>query len=434
MKIYSLKNSINHLLLISLFNVLILPSKANELKENNLKISSISELENKINQNIPDNYLKKIPRNDYIVGPGDVLRVSISRKIPELFTITAIDGEGTIYLPKIDRIFVKGLSLKELNLLLKKEYTKFVKNPSPEVEVEKYRTINVSVNGEVLNPGIQTLGGSINVPINTELTEETNQLEMLSKLQGSNSTIKSGAGISSNTLMQLNGSNIKNSLFPKNKLNKINIRKTANLYFPTVIDVIRSSGGFTEYSNLSKVELIRINNLSEGGGKIKTNLDFSSLLRNFNNDQNIRVYDGDIINIKKSNQPNSNILNRSVQARINSKFINVYVAGRVNNPGVKKIFRGSTANDAILIAGGPKIIKGPVRLLSFRNNGSIEKRKFRFSLRNKRGGYKNPFLQEGDLIAIGESPLSVTSEVIREVTSPLTGIFSTYGLIKALSD
>ena len=87
-----------------------------------------------------------------------------------------------------------------------------------------------------------------------------------------------------------------------------------------------------------------------------------------------------------------------------------------------------------MIAGGPKIIKGPVRYLSYRNNGTLEKRKFKFNLRNKRGGYKNPYLQEGDLIAIGESPLSVTSEVIREVTSPLTGIFSTYGLIKALSD
>ena len=43
-------------------------------------------------------------------------------------------------------------------------------------------------------------------------------------------------------------------------------------------------------------------------------------------------------------------------------------------------------------------------------------------------------LEEGDLIVIGNSPLSLTNEIITEVTSPFVGIFSTYGLIQAINN
>ena len=92
---------------------------------------------------------------------------------------------------------------------------------------------------------------------------------------------------------------------------KILVRLKGQILEPQgkVIEQSLNSLGFTEFSNLTQIELTRINNLSEGGGKIKTTLDFSSLLTNFSNDQNIRVYDGDTLNIKRNNQPNPNILN-----------------------------------------------------------------------------------------------------------------------------
>jgi len=54
--------------------------------------------------------------------------------------------------------------------------------------------------------------------------------------------------------------------------------------------------------------------------------------------------------------------------------------------------------------------------------------------KNKRGQFKNPNLLDGDLIVVGENILTATSEVVKEVTNPLVGIFSTYGLVKAISD
>ena len=44
------------------------------------------------------------------------------------------------------------------------------------------------------------------------------------------------------------------------------------------------------------------------------------------------------------------------------------------------------------------------------------------------------FLKDGDFILVGSSALANSAEVINEVTSPFVGIFSFYGLIKAVRD
>ena len=72
------------------------------------------------------NYLKNLPDSDYIIGPGDSLQIIVSREYPELKSQVIIDGEGTIYLPRLKRIFVNGLSLNELNEILNKAYEKFL--------------------------------------------------------------------------------------------------------------------------------------------------------------------------------------------------------------------------------------------------------------------------------------------------------------------
>ena len=85
------------------------------------------------------------------------------------------------------------------------------------------------------------------------------------------------------------------------------------------------------------------------------------------------------------------------------------------------------------MAGGAKVIRGPVTFIRFESDGSIDKRKMSLT-KKQRGKFVNPNLRDGDLIIVGENALSTTNEVIKEVTNPFVGIFSTYGLIKALSD
>ena len=81
-----------------------------------------------------------------------------------------------------------------------------------------------------------------------------------------------------------------------------------------------------------------------------------------------------------------------------------------------------------------KVLKGPVLFIRFNNDGTIDKRRFKYKKNAKRGSYSNPMLRNGDLIFVDQNFLTSTNEIVNEVTSPFIGIFSAYGLIKAISE
>ena len=177
-------------------------------------------------------YLKKDLTSDYILGPGDFLKINVSRDYPELNSLVRIDREGTLYLPKIKRVYVEGLSLNEFNKLLTEAFREFIKFPSVEASIIEYRPIRIYVDGEVENPGLQTLGGAFSISANKE--DESSERD--------------------------------------DKDSSINQPIMTN-YFPTVFDAIRSAGGITRFSNLAEVELIRINSITNGGGRKKALID-----------------------------------------------------------------------------------------------------------------------------------------------------------------
>ena len=75
---------------------------------------------------------------------------------------------------------------------------------------------------------------------------------------------------------------------------------SSSTHFPTVFDAIRSAEGITAYTDLSKVEVIRKRAEGVGGGRIKTNLNFLSLITEGNESQNIRLFDGDTLKLEKA--------------------------------------------------------------------------------------------------------------------------------------
>lgn len=356
-------------------------------RNDNLFAENINDINN---YSINLDYLERIPEVDYIIGPGDELAVTISRDYEELDTIAKVDSEGTIYLPKLLRVYVQDLSINELNNLLNDAYTKYVKYPAVEVKVINYRPVRVYLKGELNNPGIEVLEGSFS-------PSEIDNLES-SDLESSDLS--------------------KNSIF----------------YFPTVFDAIRGRGGITPYSDLESVEVIRVNKKSAGGGKISTKLNFLETIKNGDFSQNIRVYDSDIIKINRLPKPNNNLLFSAISTDLNSKFIQVSVFGRVENPDKIKISKLSSLNDALNLSGGIKVLKGYITLIRFEDNGNVDKRKIRYSKRAKRGSKNNPILNDGDVIFVGKSTFNIASEVINEATSPFAGLLSAFGLYKALQE
>ena len=356
-------------------------------------------------ENINSNYLTDFQTNPYIIGPGDSIGIRVSLEYPELTRVVTINGEGTVNLPFIKKVFVKGLTLDELNKLLNEKFSKYVKFPDLESEIVSYRPVSILIDGEVPNPGIYKLMGS---------------------LTASNSLFES-----SSIYSELREKEI-------SILEKIppNIEKTSDIsfYFPTVFDALKASGGVTRFSDLANIKLIRKNTISNGGGRIQTTINFEDLILNGDSSQNIRVYDGDMIVINKLEEDDPNISINAIKTNLNPKYIRVFVGGRVNTPGNKIIGKESSLNDAIDMAGGLKVIKGPIKYLTYNKNGIAEKSIFNYKKNSKRGSKTNPYLKEGDLIMVGSGFLSQSTEVINEVTAPFTGLYSTYRLIEAFTD
>jgi len=355
----------------------------------------------KYSENLTLDYLNNTSNFNYIIDKGDTLSVIASREYPELDAIVTVDNEGTIYLPRLKRIYVAGLTVDELIPLLNKAYKKFINFPAVELDITEFRHLEIYVRGEVNNPGIRVM----KIKNNIGDIKSTSSPVLIDPLK----TIDS---------------------FPFfNKTNNYN-----NYISPTVFEALKMSGGITSYSDLENIVLIRKDTKTNGGGKIKTSLNLKKFLQDGDSSHNLNLYDKDEIIVKKLEEPDEDILGSAVLSELNSKYIKIFVVGRVNNPGYVTVFKTSTLNDAIAFAGGTKFLKGPIQYLTFKNDGTIDKRKFRFSRRNRSGSYKNPFLKDGDLIVVGNSPFSLTAEVINEITSPFQGIYSTYKLIEAFND
>ena len=373
--------------------------------------SSIEPLKSNLKEEqeiLKTNYLDKIPRDDYLLGPGDLLTISIADSLPELVGSYRVQGDGTLYLPKINKVYVQGLTVTDLDSALNEKYKEFVKRPNVNTILSEYRPIRVFIEGEIQNSGLYTLPGSI-YPNNQKAKQiiKQNADETFAKRIESARTKKN---------IDLN---INNDLF----FNSRNVE-----YFPTVFEAIRLAGGITPFSDLSNIRVVRKNSPMNGGGKIQTNLNFLALINDGDNSQNIRIYDGDVISIRKSESESVEQLSKAIKSNLNPKYINVFVSGMVESPGLIQVSRSSTLNEAIVFAGGKKILSGPVTLIRINPDGSLDKRNIRYSTRNKNGSKKNPYLRERDIITVGKSKFNVASTIISEVTAPFVGVYATYNL------
>jgi polysaccharide biosynthesis/export protein len=103
-------------------------------------------------------------QQEYFLGPGDVLDVSIYA-LEEPGQTTHLNRtagkEGTISLPWIGEVPIKGLTLKQLEENIRAAYeNRFIKNPQISIEIKDHRSVAVVVTGAVRTPGVYYLSSS----------------------------------------------------------------------------------------------------------------------------------------------------------------------------------------------------------------------------------------------------------------------------------
>ena len=341
----------------------------------------------------------------YILGPGDGLQIELL-DLPDLSGIFSIGPDGTLYLPRLRALYVEGLTVEELRYFLTKQYKTYVRDPQVYVRPVAYRPVRIYIGGEVQRPGYYTLEGSTNL---SEVVEATNRVER---------------GIRPNSIQGSSFNQQQYTNYQSN--NSANFGRTFVL--PTVFDAIKSAQGITPYSNLSKVQVTRKRALGHGGGRIRANLDFLSLITEGDESQNIRLFDGDVVSVGKSNVVMREQLLKAGQTNLSPQFMNIFVSGRVKNPGGVVVPQGSVLNQAISLAGGPELLRGKVEFIRFTRDGEVDRRIFSFNPGAAADAPNNPVLMAGDLITVRESLLSASATVLNELTAPALSIYSIYSI------
>jgi polysaccharide biosynthesis/export protein len=93
---------------------------------------------------------------DYVVGPGDELRVRLWGQV-NLNARVSVDRNGQIYLPRVGAVNVTGIRYDELTGYLKNEVGRVFKNFDLNVTMGQLRSIQILVVGQARRPGTYTV-------------------------------------------------------------------------------------------------------------------------------------------------------------------------------------------------------------------------------------------------------------------------------------
>jgi len=243
---------------------------------------------------------------DYVIGDGDSLQISVWGN-SELSRSVVVRPDGKISLPAVGEINASGLTPVELTEVLEKELKKVIKTPIVTIIMNGMSNYNVFVFGQGVSAGRRTL------------SRQTTLLEFLCEL-GS----LEGADLYNSYLVRDKNIIKKNfyELFNKGDFSQDMILESNDmLFFPdnfekritivgeinkpntipyreglTILDVILSSGGFTEFAKENDVQILRkgendVRNLE----KVKVKDLMKGEL-----EHNLKIMPGDFIIVKES--------------------------------------------------------------------------------------------------------------------------------------
>lgn len=358
-----------------------------------LDLVHAENVENNINKLEKEKQIKREEQNKnklaeiYLLGPNDVIFINFVGLI-EYSSTYRVESDGYLYLPESVLIKAEDLTISELKDKLVSSYSKYIIDPIFDLKILNRRPIRVSIVGEVKRPGLYTLSEPV---YDIELKKREKKESIFGPIQTESSSPKNFA------------------------------------YTPTVYDAIRKANGITPYSDLSGIVLKRFT--KENGEKIqiKTTLNLLELLMGGDQSQNLKLFDGDILLVKKSQNYIPDQINLARNSNLNDDIVSVFVSGQMTNTGYQQLPSGSSLNQAIALSGGKKFLSGNIEFLRFGRDGKVEKRKFNYRSEAKIGSYKNPVLLDSDIIHINRSLIGTGTEFLGKILAP-------YSMFKIIND
>lgn len=364
--------------------------------------------------------------SSYILGPGDVLEVSVWG-YPDLTRTVAVRPDGGVSLPLVGEVRAAGLSVAQLTRVLTRAYAEYIREPQVTVIVKEFRRIRASALGQVARPGTYVLApGSRLLDLLSEaggLTEAAapqGQLLVAGRPPQPVDLQKVLAGDATANLVLLGGETL---VVPEDLTNIVNV--LGEVQRPgryrlkgevRVLDALLMAGGLTEKASLGGARLVR-------ASRETVALHLDALLLRQEMGHNLPLAPGDTLFIPEE---------------LNTR---IYVLGDVNSPGAFPVRGPVTLLQAIAMAGGPvqrgaataravhivrrnggadQVVAGG-RVERLPNGGTLVSVELA-ALMQPAGAAREIAVLPGDVVVIPQSQLSGL-QVILSILSGILGLF-----------
>jgi polysaccharide export outer membrane protein len=103
-----------------------------------------------------------MPGQDYIIGPGDVLEISVW-KVEELTKPVTVLPDGKIAFPLVKQVMAAGKTVEQFSMELETRLTRFVPDVNLSVLVQQVNSMLIYVIGRINKPGRFILNSNIDV-------------------------------------------------------------------------------------------------------------------------------------------------------------------------------------------------------------------------------------------------------------------------------
>ena len=427
---------------------------------------------------------------DYTLGAGDRINLNI-------FQVEEYSGEypvlvdGTISLPLVGRVDVRGMSLKQTSEAVSKEYATYLKRPIITVGLVAPRPLRIGIAGEVDNPGAYEVALSAEnpqFPSVTDLLEQAGGITTIADVRNVRVTRKTGDKeivYNSNLWDLLVNNQIRQDISLRdgdtifvpttNEINTAELNRLAQASFglqsdkPIQVAVVGEvyrpgshfiqpellSGDTESRANQGRQESIppRLSQAINAANGIKPLADIKDIqvkrtawngeekviavnlwevLQSGDTSQDIILQDGDRVIIPEADTLAEDDRRQVASATFSPETITVNVVGEVVSPGPVEVEPNTPLNQAILAAGGfdtQRADRNEVELVSLKPNGTVEKRTIEVDLGAEVNEETNPVLGQNDVVVVGRSGTTKAGDTIGNVLSPLGGAFGLFNLI-----
>ena len=418
---------------------------------------------------------------EYTLGAGDQIRLDIFQ-VEEYSGEYPVNVDGTISLPLVGGVNVEGLTLKETEEAVSKQYSIYLKRPIVNAGLVAPRPLEIGISGEVDNPGsyeFQLTAATPDFPTVTDMIEQAGGITTLADVRnvqvrrvvkGKTVTFKSdlwslinfgqlnqdislrdGDTIFLPTVTEINTAELERlseASFGLQIDEPISVAVAGEIFRPGSLVVqpeklgggngtnnqggqardslpprltqaITLAGGIKPTADVRSVEIRR--ETWDGQEKFMT-INLWELFQSGDVDKDIILQEGDEIMIPQAKALSEAELQRQAEFNISKETITVNVVGEVVNPGPTEVKPNTPLNQAILAAGGfsaSRANKSEVQLVRLNLDGTVNKRQIDFDISSGANEENNPILKENDVVVIGRSGLAAVGDTIGSAISPL---------------